>query len=31
LHRFIINHLNEWRKDQWSNTLESVDPEDLSL
>jgi len=27
----VTNHLNEWRNDQWSNTLESTDPDDQSL
>jgi hypothetical protein len=27
----VTNQLNEWRNDQWSNTLESLDPEDKSL
>ena len=31
LQRSVTNQLNEWRKDQWSNTLESLDPDDKSL
>jgi hypothetical protein len=31
LQRSVTNQLNEWRNDQWSNTLESLDPEDQSL
>ena len=27
----MTNQLNEWRNDRWSNTLESLDPEDQSL
>jgi hypothetical protein len=27
----VTNQLNEWRKGQWRNTLESLDPEDQSL
>ena len=27
----MIRRLNEWRNDQWSATLESLDPEDQSL
>jgi hypothetical protein len=27
----VTNQLNERRNDQWSNTLESLDPEDQSL
>jgi hypothetical protein len=27
----VTNQLNEWRNDQWSNTLESLDTEDPSL
>ena len=27
----MIRRLNEWRKDHWSATLESLDPEDQSL
>jgi len=27
----VTNQLNEWRNDQWSNMLESLDPEDKSL
>jgi len=27
----VTNQLNEWRDDQWSNTLESLDLEDHSL
>jgi hypothetical protein len=27
----VTTQLNEWRNDQWSNTLESLDPEDQSL
>ena len=27
----MTTQFNEWRKDQWSNTLESLDPEDQSL
>jgi endonuclease/exonuclease/phosphatase family metal-dependent hydrolase len=31
LQRSVTSKLNEWRNDQWSNTLESLDPEDQSL
>lgn len=31
LQRSVTNQLNKWRNDQWSNTLESLDPEDKSL
>jgi hypothetical protein len=31
LQRSVTNQLNEWRNDQWSNMLESLDPEDQSL
>jgi hypothetical protein len=31
LQRSVTRRLNEWRKDQWSTTLESLDHEDLSL
>jgi hypothetical protein len=31
LQRSVTNQLNEWRYDQWSNTLESLNPEDQSL
>jgi hypothetical protein len=27
----VTNQLKEWRKDQWSNTLENLDPENQSL
>jgi hypothetical protein len=27
----VTHQLNEWRTDQWSGTLESLDPEDQSL
>jgi hypothetical protein len=27
----VTHQLNEWRNDQWSGTLESLDPEDQSL
>jgi hypothetical protein len=27
----VTRRLNEWRNDQWSTTLESLDPEDQSL
>jgi hypothetical protein len=27
----VTRRLNEWRNDQWSSTLESLDPEDQSL
>jgi len=27
----VIRRLNDWRNDQWSATLESLDPEDQSL
>jgi len=27
----VTRRLNEWRNDQWSKTLESLDPEDQSL
>jgi hypothetical protein len=27
----VTNQLNEWRNDQWSNTLECLDLEDQSL
>jgi hypothetical protein len=29
--RSLTRRLNEWRNDQWSATLESLDPEDQSL
>jgi hypothetical protein len=31
LQRSVTHQLNEWRNDQWSGTLESLDPEDQSL
>jgi hypothetical protein len=31
LQRLVTHRLNEWRSDQWSATLESLDPEDQSL
>ena len=31
LQRSVTRRLNEWRNDQWSATLESLDPEDQSL
>jgi len=31
LQRSVIRRLNEWRNDQWSETLKSLDPEDPSL
>ena len=31
LQRSVTRRLNEWRNDQWSTTLESLDPEDHSL
>jgi hypothetical protein len=31
LQRSVTHRLNEWRNDQWSATLESLDPEDQSL
>jgi hypothetical protein len=31
LHKSVTRRLNEWRKGQWSATLESLDPEDQSL
>ena len=31
LKRSVSRRLNEWRNDQWSTTLESLDPEDQSL
>jgi len=31
LRKSVTRRLNEWRKDQWSATLESIDPEDQSL
>jgi len=31
LKRSVTRRLNEWRNDQWSATLESLDPEDQSL
>jgi hypothetical protein len=31
LQRAVTRRLNEWRNDQWSATLESLDPEDQSL
>ena len=31
LKRSVSRRLNEWRNDQWSATLESLDPEDQSL
>jgi len=27
----VTTQLNEWENDQWSSTLESLDPEDQSL
>jgi hypothetical protein len=27
----VTHHLNKWRNDQWSDILESLDPEDQSL
>ena len=30
LQRSVTRRINEWRKDQWSATLESLDPEDQS-
>jgi len=27
----VTNQLNKWRNDRWSNTRESLDPEDQSL
>jgi len=31
LQRSVTRRHNEWRNDQWSSTLESLDPEDQSL
>jgi len=31
LHRLVTRRINEWRNDQWSATLESLNPEDQSL
>jgi hypothetical protein len=31
LHRSVTYRLNEWRNEQWSNKLESLDSEDQSL
>jgi hypothetical protein len=31
LQRSVTRRLNEWRNDQWSATLVSLDPEDQSL
>ena len=31
LQRLVTRRLNEWRNDQWSATLEFLDPEDQSL
>jgi hypothetical protein len=31
LQRSVTTQLNEWRNDRWSDTLESLDPEDQSL
>jgi len=31
LQRSLTRRLNEWRKDQWSATLDSLDPEDQAL
>jgi hypothetical protein len=31
LQRSVSRRLNEWRNDQWSATLESLDPQDQSL
>jgi hypothetical protein len=31
LQRPVTHQLNEWRNEQWSATLESLDPEDQSL
>jgi hypothetical protein len=31
LQRSVTRRLNAWRNDQWSATLESLDPEDKSL
>jgi hypothetical protein len=31
IQRSVPRQLNEWRNDQWSGTLESIDPEDQSL
>jgi hypothetical protein len=31
LHRSVTYRLNEWRNEQWSDTLESMDSEDQSL
>jgi len=31
LQRSVTHQLNEWRNDQWSVTLESLDPKDQSL
>ena len=31
LQRSVTHQLNEWRNEQWSDTLESLDPQDQSL
>jgi len=31
LQKSVMRRLNEWRNDQWSATLESLDPEDQSM
>ena len=31
LQRSLTRRLNEWRNDQWSSTLDSLDPEDQSI
>ena len=31
LKRSVIHRLHEWRNDEWSSTLENLDPENLSL
>ena len=31
LQRSVTIQLNEWKNDHWSNTLQSLDPEDLAL
>jgi hypothetical protein len=31
LQRSVTNQLNEWRNNQWSNTLENLDPEDVTV
>ena len=31
LKRLVTRRINEWRNDQWSATLESLEPEDQSL